>query len=179
MDLSPIVSLSVLIAGGLFAAQQGGSRPAWIEASSTRLEAELVSRYGERQRPRVRRGLKQVANFWRESDGNAAAFEEFVRRDFAGDSAALDTMFARYEKLFEQLDGHMLEILLAFRTQTDLDLGPIQPYDEIFAAYDPAAHVTSDLFQNKIAFSVLLNFPLTTLEERLSEGPRWTRRQWA
>jgi hypothetical protein len=177
--MSPIVSLSVLIAGGLFAAQQESSRPAWIEASSTRLEAELVSRYGEAQRPRVRRGLKQVANFWRTSDGDAAAFEEFVRRDFAGGAAALDTMFARYEKLFEQLDGHMLEILLALRTQADLDLGPIEPYDEIFEGYDPAAHLTADLFQNKLAFSVLLNFPLTTLDERLTQGAHWTRRQWA
>jgi hypothetical protein len=73
----------------------------------------------------------------------------------------------------------MLEMLLAFRTQTDLDLGPIEPYDEVFAAYDPAAHVTDDLFQNKLAFSVLLNFPLTTLDERLTDGARWTRRQWA
>ena len=26
---------------------------------------------------------------------------------------------------------------------------------------------------------VLLNFPLTTLDERLQNGPNWTRRQWA
>jgi len=30
-----------------------------------------------------------------------------------------------------------------------------------------------------LAFAVLLNFPLTTLEERLREGPGWTGRQWA
>jgi len=35
-----------------------------------------------------------------------------------------------------------------------------------------------DLFANKLAHVVLLNFPLTTLEERLS-GDQWPRRQWA
>ena len=36
-----------------------------------------------------------------------------------------------------------------------------------------------DFFRNKLAFAVLLNFPLTTLEERINLGPKWTRRQWA
>ncbi len=37
----------------------------------------------------------------------------------------------------------------------------------------------TDFFANKLAFIVLLNFPLTTLEERLSKGAQWSRRQWA
>jgi hypothetical protein len=39
--------------------------------------------------------------------------------------------------------------------------------------------VTEDLFAGKVAFVALLNFPLTTLEERLKEGPQWSRRAWA
>jgi hypothetical protein len=73
----------------------------------------------------------------------------------------------------------MLEISREFRQQSDLDVGPILPFDEVFAAYDPSAHLTDDFFQNKLAFVVLLNFPLTTLEERLRDGERWSRRQWA
>jgi hypothetical protein len=73
----------------------------------------------------------------------------------------------------------MLEILLELRRQTDLDLGPIIPIDETFAAYDPSAHLNDDFFANKLAFAVLLNFSLTTLEERLTDGESWTRRQWA
>ena len=53
------------------------------------------------------------------------------------------------------------------------------PFDEIIAGYDPSAHILDDFFQNKLAFVVLLNFPLTTLDQRLKEGPSWTRRQWA
>ena len=154
-------------------------RPAWMDGSLSRMESVLTAKYGEAQRARLRRGLKQVAGLWRGDDGDAAVFEDFARRSFAGDQAAIDTLFSRCERLFEQLDGHMNEIQMAFRTQTDLDLGPISPYDETFAGYDPSAHATDDFFKNKLAFTVLLNFPLTSLEEKLGQGSRWSRRQWA
>jgi hypothetical protein len=55
----------------------------------------------------------------------------------------------------------------------------VRPFDELFAAYEPSAHFTDDFFRNKLAFVALLNFPLTTLEQRLAAGEGWTRRQWA
>jgi hypothetical protein len=150
-----------------------------MKDSMARLEKELSAKYGEGQRPRLSRGLRQVAEFWRATDGDAAAFEELVRLQFAGDAKTLDALFDRMEFAFETLDGHMLEIARDFRKQSDLDLGPIYPFDETLAGYDPSAHVTDDLFANKLAFTVLLNFPLTTLRQRLTEGEKWTRRQWA
>jgi hypothetical protein len=106
-------------------------------------------------------------------------FEEFVRENFAGGQAAVDMVFGRFERLLEQTFGHMSEISRELRQQTDLELGPIQGYDEVFAGYDPSAHLIDDFFENKLAFVVLLNFPLTTLDERLAEGEKWSRRQWA
>jgi len=153
--------------------------PDWMKGSATKLEAELTAKYGKPEQPRIQRGLHQMSEYWRAQDGDAAAFEEFVRTNFAGDPATLDAMFNRYEHLLEQLQGHMHEVNREFRQQADLDLGPMLPFDGIFAAYDPSAHVLDDFFVNKGAFVVLLNFPLTTLEERLTQGPRWTRRQWA
>ena len=154
-------------------------RTASMQPSVARLETELTARHGEQQRPRIQRGLRQVAEFWRADDGDAVAFEAFTRENFAGDQKSLDAMFTRFEALLEQLDGHMTEIGRVFRNQTDLDLGPIMPFDEAFAGYDPSAHVNEDFFTNKLAFMVLLNFPLTTLEQRLGEGTQWSRRQWA
>ena len=151
----------------------------WTKDAVGSMEEELVEMHGEDQRARIQRGLDQVASFWRADDGDRGAFEAFVRRHFAGDEVALDMMFARFETLLEQLDGHSLEILLAFREQSDLDLGPIMPYDEIFAAYDPFAHLNDDFFANKLAFVVLLNFPVTTLAQRLDEGESWSRSEWA
>lgn len=155
------------------------NRPSWMNEASGKLEKELVKQYGESQYGRLQRDLKQVSEFWRESDGDVSAFEEFVRKNFTGDPASLDTMFGRFEYLLEQTFGHMNEIGRELRQQTDLDSGPVQEYDELFAGYDPSAHVVDDFFDNKLAFVVLLNFPLTTMDERLAEGEKWTRRQWA
>jgi len=169
--------VSILCAA--FAFSQEHSTSASLNASSEKLQKELVAKYGDGQRERIGRGLRQVAEFWRPEDGDAAAFEQFVSTNFAGDQATLDTMFNRFENLLEQADGHMHEINRAFRQQADLDLGPILPFDEIFASYDPAAHMLDDFFSNKLAFVVLLNFPLATLDDYLTLGPNWTRRQWA
>jgi hypothetical protein len=73
----------------------------------------------------------------------------------------------------------MNEISRELRRQSDLDLGPILPIDEVLAGFDPSAHMSDDFFQNRLAFIVLLNFPLTTLDERLAGGEHWSRRQWA
>ena len=151
----------------------------WTKTSGVKLNDELAAKYGASQHARIQRGLRQVAEFWREEDGDAATFEDFVRNNFAGDQVALDAIFNRLERMLEQLGGHMHEINREFRQQLDLDLGPVLPIDEIIGGYDPSAHVVDDSFQNKLAFVVLLNFPLTTLDERLKDGPSWSRRQWA
>ncbi len=153
--------------------------PSWMNNSAAKLQSELIAKYGAQQKLRLDRGLHQVAEFWRADDGDASVFEDFVRTNFAGDPATLDTMFNRFQSLLEQLDGHMHEINREFNQQSDLDLGPVLPFDEVFAGYDPSAHVLDDFFNNKLTFTVLLNFPLTTLDERLKEGPTWSRRQWA
>ena len=125
------------------------------------------------------RGTAQVRQFWRVSDGDEAQLAEFLRANFAGDQQTLDALFARMEFAFESIDGHFTMLGRDLSQQSDLDLGPIYPFDEILAGYAPGAHLSDDLFANKLAFVVLLNFPLTTLEQRLAEGDKWSRRQWA
>ena len=108
------VLLAVLLAGPPVAVAAG---PGWLPAATAELEAELVTRYGEAQRDRAARGLKQVAGYWREEDGDRAVFDEFVLANFAGSQAALDTMFERFEAMLEALYGHLHEVNVAFRLQ--------------------------------------------------------------
>ncbi|AKJ03506.1 Hypothetical protein AA314_05132 [Archangium gephyra] len=152
------------------------ARPMKHTADLPVLKAELVSRHGQAQRARIERGVDQVAALWRDEDGDLAAF---VREHFIPDETQLDATLARLETALEQVDGHMNEIHRELRRPTDLDLGPLLPVDSLLAAYDPAAHVTEDLFRAKPGFVALLNFPLTTLAERMEKGPGYTRRQWA
>lgn len=174
---SILAILLTLLPGGQMKAQD--ARLAWMKEARAVLEKELVTTYGETQHARITRGLNQVATFWRQEDGDAQSFREFVRTNFAGNQLALDVMFNRFEYLLEQLNGHMTEIGMAFRQQSDLDLGPTYPFDDLFAAYSPGAHVADDFYSNKLAFVVLLNFPITTLDERLTRSAHWSRREWA
>ena len=165
-----VLSLALSFSGRILAAES----PEHVQ-----LETALVSQHGEGQRARVHRGIAQVAALWRKEDGDSAAFDAFVRDNFAGEPAALDALFTRYQYNLEKIFGHGQEIRRELNTPSDLDLGPIAPYDQVFAAWDPAAHLYDDLFGNKLAFVALLNFPLTSLEERTRDGAGWSRRQWA
>jgi hypothetical protein len=176
---APLCSEEILMQNASTPAKTSTASTSWMNSSIAKLQNELTTKYGDQQKPRIERGLHQVSEFWRAEDGDEAAFADFVHTNFAGDQATLDTMFNRFQSLLEQLDGHMHEINREFNQQSDLDLGPVLPFDEAFAGYDPSAHVLDDFFNNKLAFTVLLNFPLTTLDERLKDGPTWTRRQWA
>jgi hypothetical protein len=150
-----------------------------LERAAQRLEADLVAEHGAAVRPRLRQGLAQVRAYWRPEDGDAAAFDTFVRTHFAAEPAQRDAMFERLETSLEQLGGLMLEAVRQLRMHTDVERGDILPFDRILAAYSPGAHLSADLFANKLAFVVLLNFPLTTLEERLAGAASWSRREWA
>jgi hypothetical protein len=144
------------------------------------LEAELLSRYDAAQRPqlttRLSRGLRQVAALWQPTDGDLAAF---AREHFIADDATLLATLARFESMTEQLEGHLLEIGRALKQANETDSGPLLPVDNLFGGYDPGAHVTEDLFKSKLAFVALLNFPQTTLHDRLSSGEQYSRRDWA
>jgi len=148
-------------------------------AAVTQAKSALLEMHGEAQRARIERGVDQAASLWRVSDGDAAAFVAFAKENFTSDPKTLDALFGRFEANLESLDGHMHEIGRDLASQTVIERGPILPVDRLFGAWEPAAHVSEDLFEQKIAFVALLNFPLSTLEERLGKGDGWTRRQWA
>jgi hypothetical protein len=90
----------------------------------------------------------------------------------------LDAALVRFEVVLEQVDGLFKEMERELKRRIDLDLGPVTELDQLFGAWSPAAHRNEDLFRSRIAFVALLNFPLTTLEERLARGPGWSRREW-
>ena len=58
------VVTAVLMLGCRSQSQMENRRPSWINASLSKMETELAAKYGAGQRPRIQRGLKQVADFW-------------------------------------------------------------------------------------------------------------------
>ncbi len=150
-----------------------------LDTSIARLETHFRQQLAPKDQKRLSEGLKACAALWRSEDGNAEAFESFVKQFFAPDQVQLDGLYKRLAFIIESLDGHMLELTRDLRWYGELDLDTPLPLDEILQGWDPSAHLQDDAFSNKMAFVVLLNFPPTDLETRLAEGEAWTRRQWA
>ena len=169
------LAASLVLGGAVSAAAPAPLSPESLKS----LEDELAKSHGEAARERAKRGLAQAASLWRASDGDAAAFGEVARTHFLADPAKRDELFSRMQRVLESVDGHLLEVVRDLREHSDLDRGEILAFDEAMAGWDPSAHVLDDLFGNRLAFAVLLNFPLTTLQERLEKGPSWSRREWA
>ncbi len=150
-----------------------------LEAAAARAKETLKRKHGGAEAARIGRGVEQVARYWRTEDGDPAAFEACVTAEFVPGGATLDGVFERFELALERVGGYYTSMIRDLRRNVDLDVGPLTPLDRRFGEWNPAAHVSDDLFRNKIAFVALLNFPLTTLEERLRDGAGWSRRQWA
>ncbi|MBN2030277.1 hypothetical protein JW824_08540 [bacterium] len=149
------------------------------ESQSESVINELISIHGESERTRIERGVRQVARFWREEDGNIESFSNFCKEYYIADPEMLQKTVDQYEHNFESVLGHLQEVYRELSEPMHLDIGPMLPVDMLFAEYAPTAHVTEDFFKNKIAFVALLNFPLYTLEERLERGLSWSREEWA
>ena len=50
--------------------------------------------------------------------------------------------------------------------------------DQLFGAYSGMAHFQEDMFNSKLAFVVILNFPHFTLKEKQRNGHRWSDLEW-
>jgi hypothetical protein len=139
----------------------------------------LLGKYGEEQKLRINQGVQQTAAFWRADDGSAEEFVKFCKLYFIADPDRLQTLFKRIESNFETLFGHLNKISLDLKRPLHLDWGEILPIDQRFGQFDPAAHVSDDMFYSKIAFEILLNFPTYTLADKTELGPGWSRNEWA
>ncbi|HET7824373.1 MAG TPA: hypothetical protein VFK90_03530 [Anaeromyxobacter sp.] len=174
-----MLALAAILLSALGAAPGTAPASKALAAPAERARRALLARHGEAERVRIDRGVAQVAAYWRAADGDPPAFEAFCLAQFQPRGAGLDDTFARLEASLEAIDGHGVEIDRELSRWAELDVGPELPVDALLDAYEPSAHVADDLFAGKVAFVVLLNFPLTTLDERLARGDGWSRREWA
>lgn len=174
--------LWILISAGLVLScsqPPGGKMSAISDQTVQQTVKNLVEKHGPDQEKRIRTGVGQAADLWRESDGSEADFERFCMQNFVADPSVLDQTADRFESNLESIDGHFLEVSRHLKRPMDLDIGRMLPVDYKFAEYSPWTHLTEDMFQTGVAFSALLNFPLYTLEQRLKLGPGWSRSEWA
>jgi len=139
----------------------------------------LTLKHGEACKLRIDKGVAQVAAFWRSEDGSEESFVKFCRENFIANPERLQAYFKSLERNFEILHGYLNQVSLELKKPLHLDWGKITPSDQRFGQFDPSAHLSEDLFDNKIAFEILLNFPTYSLSEKTELGPEWKRLDWA
>jgi hypothetical protein len=149
------------------------------DAALERIAAALLRTHGEAQAERIRLGLRQVAERWWPSDGTAEELQAFAEEHFIADPEALAETLRHLEYALEQLDGSTNLADRELARFQDLDQTPQEPVDGLLAAFAPSAHLNDDLFASRVAFVGLLNFPITSLDERVREGLDWSRDRWA
>ncbi len=139
----------------------------------------LISKYGNTNQIRINKGVNQTAAFWTKSDGTETDFQAFCENNFINDAIELDLVFNKLSTNLEILFGNYNKISVDLKLPLHLDMGKLLPIDEILGSYDVSAHFNDDMFNNKLAFSTLLNFPFYTLKEKTDLGINWNRKQWA
>ena len=126
----------------------------------------------------LQRGIDQCAALWRLEDGTQADFEAFVKEWLATTPEARRALFDKLARALEIFGTQQNQLTIELGRPTVLAEGEPGPIDYLLSSYDAGAHLSDDLFANKVAFITILNFPHFTLEEKNALGAGWDRLQW-
>lgn len=149
------------------------------EKSITTAIDTLLKKYGQGMRPDIEKGVKHTASLWTGGDGSDNDFVAFCADNFIGESKTKTLMLNKLSGYFESISGHFNKLTLDLKQNVDLNNGDLFEIDRIFSGYSAGAHLQDDLYHNKIAFIVALNFPYFPLREKETLGKTWSREQWA
>ncbi|PKP21372.1 MAG: hypothetical protein CVU04_01840 [Bacteroidetes bacterium HGW-Bacteroidetes-20] len=126
----------------------------------------------------VERGVKQVAQLWRSTDGSNEEFLVFCETYFCKTKEEKVKLFNRLASHFETIIGMNNQMTTQLLRPVHVTGYETLNIDDIFSAYNPMANFNDDMFKNKIAFIVILNFPYFTLQEKILNGHKWTDEEW-
>ncbi|MCA1745194.1 MAG: hypothetical protein LC643_05730 [Bacteroidales bacterium] len=149
------------------------------EATITQTIDTLKERHPAADASAIERGVRHASSLWWPEDGNDEAFRTYCSENFIADAAERQLVFEKLSRHFETLWGHFNKISLHLQAPMHLKYGDVLPIDAQFAGFDAGAHLQDDLYSNKVAFYVALNFPYYSLEEKVAMGQEWSRAQWA
>ncbi|MCL2416584.1 MAG: hypothetical protein FWD02_01445 [Bacteroidales bacterium] len=173
--------LSIFVLFGLLLSScnvSSDERPSISERTIQQVISELSALHPN-QTERIEIGVRQAASLWFSRDGGDADFKEFTLNNFVACPHELDLLFERLQRNFEILTGNLHKINVRLMMPLHIYMGDIMPVDRLFGGFSPFSHLNEDMFDNKIAFVVLLNFRTFSLEEKNRYGANWTRTQWA
>jgi hypothetical protein len=126
----------------------------------------------------IKRGVEQMAMLWNYTDGSETDFFNFCMDNFCKTKEEKKQLFDRVAENFETIFGHNNRVTLELLRPTHVTGYNTLPVDDLFATYDINAHFSDDMFANKIALIIALNFPYFTLDEKENNGQNWSETEW-
>ena len=154
------------------------SAPKYIDASRINSVHQAITPTSEISSTVIERGVKQVAEFWTEADGSKEEFSIFCIQNICKTQAEKRQLFDRLCENFESILGHNNRVIVDLLMPTHVTNYTSTSVDPLFGAYNGLSHFNDDMFKNKIAFIVILNFPHYTLGEKKANGAKWTDLEW-
>ncbi|WP_132433301.1 hypothetical protein [Natronoflexus pectinivorans] len=139
----------------------------------------IIKKHPDTDVERLTRGVNHTASLWWPADGDNNEFKTWCKEHFIPTDKERKAFFNSVSTHIETLYGHFNQIALGLQRPIHVDLGEILPIDAAFGAYSAGAHLQNDLFDNKIAFNITLNFPYYSLQEKEEYGKSWDRLNWA
>ncbi len=149
------------------------------DATVLEVQNSLIEKYPALDAELVKKGVAQTAALWRAEDGTPEEFTAFVNANLAVGPEARKVLFDKLTAAYELLFGTSNQVTVRLQMPVHLAGGELTEVDYILGAYSPFAHMSDDLFANKVAFITILNFPNYSLAEKDELGKDWTREQWA
>ncbi|HUU98592.1 MAG TPA: hypothetical protein VM487_22900 [Phycisphaerae bacterium] len=140
--------------------------------------AALVERHGQNEAGRIRAAVRRVAQRWTAVDGSADEFSRFCQDFYVTDPADRERLLARLETVLTTTQGHLHEISRSAGQWMEFAGEQLPGVDELLAAFSPAPDLAEQLYAQRIAFLILLNFEPATLERMQRDGPKWSTDQW-
>jgi len=139
----------------------------------------LQSIHGDATKGMIERGVKHTASLWRNVDGSEAEFQAFCEKHYLADAKSKALMFEKVSRNMEILRGHFNKISLELQRPLHEPMGQIVDIDKAFGGYSAGSHLIEDMYRNKLAFNIALNFPYYSLNEKEKLTKEWTRLDWA
>lgn len=150
----------------------------FIDKNVVERTASLLTRKSSISQHVIERGVSQAASFWLSSDGSKEEFRQFCEEHQCKTPEEKEQLFYRLCENFESIFGHNNRVMIDLLMPTHVSGVKSLPIDQYFGAYNGLAHFNDDMFDSKIAFVIILNFPHFTLEEKNKNGSTWSNLEW-
>lgn len=154
-------------------------KSAITESQVDQVTDALIKEHGSSNAEAIQLGVSQTAMLWNSKDGSFEDFKDFCMKYYTEDPAEKEKLFNTFSRSQEILSGYFNRMIFDLTVPLHENIGEMNELDFMYASYNPASYLSEDMYENKIAFIIKLNFPFMSLDEKIAKGTEWSRKDRA